>query len=124
ETPTTAYAQINVLTLRNTLNNNGNVRISTASGASAEGNITFDAVLDYNSLGTTRTLTLEADGQIIFTEEGGIWDSDTGTANGLNFVATAGTGITITNGIPVDDGGTPGSGVINTGTGTIDITVT
>ena len=112
-------ARINVTTLNNTLVNNGNVRISTASGASGAGNITFDAVLNYNNLGTTRSLTLVADNQIIFTANGGIWDSNPGTVDGITFTATAAAGFSI-----VDGGASQGSGVINTGAGRLDITVT
>lgn len=105
-------ASINVLTLRNTLMNNGNVRISTASGGTAQGNITFAAGLNYDGLGGLRTLTLEANGSIIFSPTAFISDLSPGTVEGLNIFATAGTGFVLPNGAS-----------IFTHTGKIDINV-
>lgn len=106
-------ASINVLTLRNALVNNGNVRISTASGGTGQGNITFDSVLDYNGLGSTGTLTLEADGAIIFNTGRHILDSNIATVEGLNINATAGNGFVL-----------PDGASIFAGTGKINITAT
>lgn len=105
-------ASINVVTLRNTLMNNGNVRISTASGGTAQGNITFAAGLNYDGLGGLRTLTLEANGSIIFEPGSFISDSSPGTVEGLNFNATAGTGFVL-----------PDTASIFAHTGKINITV-
>ena len=107
-----ATASINIVTLRNTLANDGNVRISTASSGTGQGNITFEAGLDYNGLGGLRTLTLEADGSIIFDSDAFISDSDPSTVEGLNFFATAGTGFVL-----------PDGASIFSHTGKIDITV-
>ena len=60
------------------------------------------APLDMNGFGTVRTLTLIADGSVTF-QSGNIWDSNLATAtDGLNINVTAGTGITVADGVGIN----------------------
>lgn len=119
---------ISVTSLRNQLVNHGNVRIATnymsPSNTGVTGNITFDAVFDFDGLGTGRSITLEADNQIIFTRYGGIWDSS-GEGDGLNLNFTAANGFIIEDSnptAPIPEDRELG-GIVNSGLGTINITV-
>ena len=97
-----ATSQINVVGIENTLTNGSNVTINTASGAASAGNITWNGTLDMNGFGTVRTLTLIADGSVTF-QSGNIWDSNLATAtDGLNINVTAGTGITVADGVGIN----------------------
>ncbi len=81
----------------------GDVVIDTASGAASPGNINISALLDYNGIGSLRTLTLNADNEVQFQAGSGFWDSDTGTAaDGLNLVINSGGGITMADTSQVD----------------------
>lgn len=111
---------INVTTLRNTLINSGDVLISSVSDGNGLGNITFDAALDYDGIGATHTLTLQAYNQIIFTDNGRIFDSNTASADGLNFTATAANGFTMA----ADSLINAGQGAINISTAAGDAVIT
>ncbi len=114
-----ATSEINLITLRNALAN-GNVNINTASAAGSTGNITFDGTLNFNGLGLTRTLTLTADGAIIFTANGFVLDSDLSTgSDGLNFIATAQNGFMMDENSSIHSGAGKIAIVTNSGNATI-----
>jgi filamentous hemagglutinin family protein len=114
-------SMVNVTSILNALNNGNNVTINTASGAASAGNITFAAntTLNIDGLGAVRTLTLQANGSIIFNNESHISDSNFATANGLNVIATAGTGILMSNRSTI----LSGTGKINISTTSGDATI-
>jgi len=119
----TSTAGISIGTLFNTINNDGNVKIVTTSNGSGTGTITFNTVLNINTLGTqnagrVNTLELVADNQIIFTANGGIWDSAPG-GDGVNLNFTAGKGFIVEHVGAQPDG----RGVVNSGLGKLNINV-
>lgn len=99
-------AQIHIDTISNTLRNQGDVLISTASGAAGNGNITFSSNLDFNGYPVGRTLSLVADGDVNFPSSFSIFDSSPGV-EGLNFSVTAGGNISMdpTSSIALGTGG-------------------
>ncbi len=114
-----ATSQINVVSIRNSLST-GDVTINTASGAASTGNITWNGTMNYNGLGTVRTLTLIADGTVDF-QTGSFLDANTATAaDGLNLNVTAGSGITVASGVGIDVG--PGKINFTATTGNATIT--
>jgi len=72
---------------------NGSVEIVTGSGTSGNGDITFNANLDYDgvNIGTGKTLTLSAYNEINFSDNASIFDSVAG-GNNLNVILQANTG--------------------------------
>ncbi|HEY7771770.1 MAG TPA: filamentous hemagglutinin N-terminal domain-containing protein, partial [Marinagarivorans sp.] len=115
-----ASAQISSVTLRNTLLNNGSVLIATASGGSGAGDITFDTTLDYDGVGAGGGLTLQADNAIIFTANGVIRDSNSASADSLNFVANANNGFTMDDAARIS----VGAGSINISAASGDVKIT
>jgi len=113
---------------------NGSVSIVTGTGTSGNGDITFDANLDYNGQGTGKTLTLSAFNEINFSNGASIFDSVAG-ADTLNVVLQANTGGNSNNGtgnigfgtntsINTGGGSFTASGVgFNSGTATINVGV-
>lgn len=62
----------------------GDVEINTGSSGSQLGDITFDGFLNYDDIGTTRTLTFKAQNDITFEANSIIGDSDNTNSDSLN----------------------------------------
>ena len=100
--PLPTDAQINVATIRNTLQNHGDVLIRTESSAiGVPGNISFAATLDLEDVPSGRTLTLVATQDIHFQGTNHLSISGGG---GLNFVLEAGRDIKFNSSSLIDVG--------------------
>ena len=104
-TPSNTPATLNVNRIIAALAN-GDVTVSTNNDAGREtGNIDVITSLDYNDIGTGRTLTLNADGSISFFADKSISDSDNLSGDDLSINLTAGTGITLNSNAVIDTQG-------------------
>ncbi|MDB9494452.1 CHAT domain-containing protein [Spirulina major CS-329] len=106
----------------------GNVTITTGSGGTEAGNITLSTTLDYNNLGTNRTLTLNATNSIFINQF--IRDLDPTTPDALNLVLNAdsdnsGAGVVEINGlVDLEVGNLTITGRSNTSTPAVNINET
>lgn len=77
--PPPATAQIDINALVNTLRNNGDVLVDTASAASGQGDLTVSTGFSFDGIPTGRTLSLRADRNIVFQNGVTINDVNPGT---------------------------------------------
>lgn len=89
------------------LTSNADVTITTASAGanSQDGDITFDADLNYDGIGTGNTLSLNAAGDILFFSNRKIEDTDTGTADSLSLNLFAAGSVTLNPGVVIETNG-------------------
>ena len=87
--PTASGANVNIADIKSGLNGGGIVRIATTNASTTEaGDIDWNADLDYNGIGATGSLILNADNDINFIN-GGIFDSITADSDALNVTLNA-----------------------------------